>query len=255
LAAAWILAAAYLWISIRQSKSVIGLFLMPVILVLIGAGIQFGSENQFSVGRAKTIWNMVHGSSLLLGTAIVALGFVFGIVYLLQANRLKKKVHQSRNFRLPSLEWLQRSCEFSLVASTILLAVGLVSGIALNLINQVVDVENLTPPGTIAWSDPVVWSSGILFAWLLIVSIFNAFYRPSRRGRKVAYLVVTSFVFLVLELSIVWWAGHAVPQNDGRARGPARSAIGDSKQMLLQLETTERRNLVLAHWQPAEVRR
>ncbi len=254
LAAAWILAAAYLWVSIRQSKSVIGLFLMPVILVLIGAGIQFGSENQFSVGRAKTIWNMVHGSSLLLGTAIVALGFVFGIVYLLQANRLKKKVHQSRNFRLPSLEWLQRSCEFSLIASTILLALGLVSGIAINLINQVGAVDEVSA-GTIAWSDPVVWSSGILFAWLLIVSIFNAFYRPSRRGRKVAYLVVTSFVFLVLELSIVWWAGHAVPQNDGGARGPARSAIGDSKQMLSQLETTERRNLALPHWQPTEVRR
>jgi ABC-type uncharacterized transport system permease subunit len=247
LAAAWILAAAYLWISIRQSKSVMGLFLMPVILVLIGAGIQFGSEDQFSVGRAKTIWNMVHGSSLLLGTAIVALGFVFGIVYLLQANRLKKKVHQSRNFRLPSLEWLQRSCEFSLVASTILLAVGLVSGIALNLINQVVDVEqSFYPPGTIAWSDPVVWSSGVLFAWLLIVSIFNAFYRPSRRGRKVAYLVVTSFVFLVLELVIVWWAGHAVPQKNDLAAGPVQSVIAD---------TTTLGDLDPVVWQPWEVQK
>jgi ABC-type uncharacterized transport system permease subunit len=148
----------------------------------------------------------------LLGTAIVALGFVCGIVYLIQANRLKKKIHQSRHFRLPSLEWLQSSCETSLVASTALLAVGLISGIAINLINQVGEVEQVTA-GTIAWSDPVVWSSGILFGWLLIVSIFNAFYRPSRRGRKVAYLVVTSFVFLVLELCIVWWTGHAVAAN------------------------------------------
>lgn len=216
LATAWILAAAYLWFSIRQSKSVIGLFLMPVVLILIAAGIQFGSQNQFSVGRAKTLWNLVHSSSLLLGTAIVALGFVFGVVYLLQANRLKRKVHQSKHFRLPSLEWLQRSCEVSLVASTILLAVGLVSGIAINLINQVGKVDQLHA-GTIAWSDPVVWSSGILFIWLLTVSIFNTFYQPSRRGRKVAYLVVTSFLFLVLELSIVWWVGHAVTENSDQA--------------------------------------
>ena len=213
LATSWILAAAYLWISIRQSKSVIGLFLLPVILVLIALGIQFGSETQFTVSGAKTVWNMVHGSSLLIGTAIVALGFVFGVVYLIQANRLKKKFHQSKHFRLPSLEWLQRSCEISLVVSTILLAVGLISGIAINLINQIGKVDGMVA-GTIAWSDPVVWSSGILFVWLLSVSIFNAFYRPSRRGRKVAYLVVTSFLFLMLELSIVWWVGHAVPQKN-----------------------------------------
>lgn len=209
LAAAWILAAAYLWVSIRQSKSVIGLFLLPVVLVLIGVGLQLGVENQFSVGRAKSIWNMVHGFALLVGTAIVALGFVFGVVYLVQANRLKKKIHQSKHFRLPSLEWLQRSCELSLVTSTLLLAVGLISGIAINLINQVGEVDQMSE-GTIAWTDPVVWSSAILFVWLLVVSIFNTFYQPSRRGRKVAYLVVTSFLFLVLELCIVWWVGHAV---------------------------------------------
>ena len=50
LATAWVLAAAYLWISVRQSKSVLGLFLLPAILVLIAVGIQFGSENLFTVG-------------------------------------------------------------------------------------------------------------------------------------------------------------------------------------------------------------
>lgn len=212
LAAAWILAAAYLWISIRQPKSVIGLFLMPVVLLLIGAGFLLGNETQFSVGRAKTIWNMVHGFSLLLGTAIVSLGFVFGVVYLFQANRLKKKRHHSRNFRLPSLEWLQWSSELALITSTVLLAIGLISGIVVNLIKQVDEVGQMNS-GTIAWSDPVVWSSAVLFAWLLAVSIFNTFYRPSRTGRKVAYLVVTSFLFLVLELCIVWNVGHAVSES------------------------------------------
>jgi len=207
LAAAWIVAAAYLWVSIRQPRSVIGLFLIPVALALIAAGTQFGSQNQFSAGAAKTIWNMVHGSALLLGTAVVALGFVFGVVYLVQASRLKRKLPQSKHFRLPSLEWLQRSSEYSLVVSTMLLALGLVSGIAINLINQ--GSGRPGAAGSIAWSDPVVWSSAILFLWLLAVSIFNFCYQPARQGRKVAYLVVTSFLFLVLELAIVWWVGHA----------------------------------------------
>ncbi len=219
LAAAWVIAAAYLWVSIRQPKSVIGLFLIPVALSLIAVGTQFDSENQFSVGRAKTIWNMVHGSALLLGTAVVALGFVFGIVYVAQASRLKRKLPQPGLFRLPSLEWLQRSSEFSLVVSTFLLALGLVSGIAINLIRQ--GGGKPDSAGTIAWSDPVVWTSFILFSWLLAVSVFNFCYQPARRGRKVAYLVMTSFVFLVLELAIVWWVGHATtgPVNGNPGTG------------------------------------
>lgn len=237
LAAAWILAAAYLWISIRQSKSVMGLFLQPVILALIFVGAQFGSQDVFSTGRAKTIWNMVHGSALLFGTAIVALGFVFGIVYLIQARRLKRKVVPSKNFRLPSLEWLQRSCEIALVTSTLFLAVGLISGIALNLINRAAD-SNLATRGTIEWSDPVVWSSAVLFLWLLVSAVFNVCYRPARQGRKVAYLVVTSFLFLVLELGIVWWVGHAV----GEPTSVAQTIIVEnnrstlSNDLLLDLE-------------------
>jgi ABC-type uncharacterized transport system permease subunit len=189
--------------------------LIPIVMVLIAAGTQFGSDHQFSVSRAKTIWNMVHGSALLLGTAVVALGFVFGVVYLLQANRLKSKTPHSKLFRLPSLEWLQKSSERALVASAILLAIGLVSGIAINLIQQSGGKQDAV--GTVAWSDPVVWSSAILFLWLLAVSIFNFCYQPARQGRKVAYLVMTSFLFLVLELVIVWWTGHAIRTEPKRA--------------------------------------
>ncbi len=207
LATAWILAFAYIWISVRQPKSVIGLFLIPLLLGLIGLGVGFGHENQFNPMRAKSIWNMIHGSALLLGTAIVALGFVFGVVYVVQSRRLKHKSPQSKHFRLPSLEWLQKSSEYSLIISTVLLAIGLVSGIAINWTHQT--DGTLSSGGIIAWSNPVIWSSGILFSWLLLVSVFNFCYQPSRQGRKVAYLVIASFLFLVLELAIVWWVGHA----------------------------------------------
>jgi ABC-type uncharacterized transport system permease subunit len=240
LAAAWILMVAYLWISIRQSKSVFGLFLMPVVMILIATGTLFADEKPFSVDRAKSVWNMVHGSALLLGTAVVALGFAFGVAYLVQARRLKKKMPHSNLFRLPSLEWLQKSSEQALIASTVLLAVGLISGIAINLIRQKATAESV---GTVAWSDPVVWSSAILFLWLLTVSIFNFCYKPSRQGRKVAYLVMTSFLFLVLELAIVWWAGHAVSPVDDLADLKQSlnkiANISDDWQTLFQLEDIE----------------
>ncbi len=41
-----------------------------------------------------------------------------------------------------------------------------------------------------------------MFLWLATAAIFNVVYRPSRRGRKVAYLTVVSFGFLVVTLAI-----------------------------------------------------
>ena len=52
------------------------------------------------------------------------------------------------------------------------------------------------------WSDPVVWSSGLLLLWLAAAMLFNAVYRPARQGRKVAYLTLASAGFLLLVLAV-----------------------------------------------------
>ena len=207
-AAAWILVVVYLWVSIRKSKSVVGVFLVPLILLLIGLGILLVGQDPFTVSEAKTGWNMVHGISLLLGTVSVLLGFIFGLIYLIQAKRLKQKKDPWKLFRLPSLEWLHRCSERSLVVSTILMGAGLISGCAINLVQG---SANQGP--TIAWSNPVIWSSAILFVWLLIVSIINTLYRPLQQGRKIAYIMVCSFICLALEIALVLMLGHAAGQK------------------------------------------
>ena len=55
--------------------------------------------------------------------------------------------------------------------------------------------------GVLPWSDPVVWTSAMMLVWLLAAALFNAVYKPARKGRKVAYLTVVSFVFLIISLS------------------------------------------------------
>ena len=212
LSAAWILMAATLWILLKQPKSIAALLLIPMALAMVFCGglpfLQAGfSEGSADGQAAESIWNMVHGNSLLVGTAVVALGCMFGVMYLVHSFRLKKKLPPLKRFRFPSLEWLQRAAEISLFVSAALLAVGLLSGIAINSIHRQAGSTVLS------WSDPVVWSSVILFSWLAAVSIFAIVYRPARQGRKVAYLVVASFAFLVLELGIVWWVGHGNSSN------------------------------------------
>ena len=64
---------------------------------------------------------------------------------------------------------------------------------------------------SIPWSDPVIWSSAILFLWLLATTVFSVVYKPTRQGKKIAWLVTVSFLFLLVELMIVLQFGHGTP--------------------------------------------
>ena len=39
-----------------------------------------------------------------------------------------------------------------------------------------------------------------MLAWLVVAAVFGGLYKPARHGRKVAYLTVASFGFLMLAL-------------------------------------------------------
>ena len=218
LIAAWVLAVAYLYFAIYYRRSIFGLFVLPVVLALIGLAYSLRNEAPFPPSEASQFWGFIHGISLLIGSTVVLIGFLAGIAYLLQASRLKRKVTPSEGLRLPSLESLQRINEHSLVVSAIFLAVGLLSGFALNAILHGRDDQSLA----VAWSDPVVWSSGILLVWLLAAGIFSVSYRAARQGRKVAYLTVASLIFLLLALAIVLRVPSTHPSQRGATQGPAQ---------------------------------
>lgn len=200
LLASWILAAAYLGLLIRHAENAVGLFLLPLVLGLIGIAIAVRDGGRFSRDEALNLWRLVHGLALMAGTVSVLLGFGAGVMYLTHSYRLKRKLLSRQGFRLPSLEWLQYFNRRTLWVSTGLLAVGLLSGIALNLANR---------GQSIGWGDPVILSSGVLFVWLLAVCLFEWLYVPARQGRKVVYLTLASFIFLSLALAFVLFGKHA----------------------------------------------
>ncbi len=175
LIAAWVLAAVYLAWSVRRPGTAIGLFLLPVILLLVLLATRFEPEQAVSKQEASQIWGTIHGGALLLGTVTVCVGFASGLMYLLQSWRLKHKMPPRRGFRLPSLESLLKMNSRALVVSSVLLAFGLIAGVLLNLSQ---------PNRPVPWSDPAVWSSGILFLWLMVACLFNGFYKPARMGAK-----------------------------------------------------------------------
>ena len=210
LLAAWVLAAAFLGVSARRSRSAMGLFMLPLVLVLIGLAYVFRNEPPFPTGQARGIWFLIHGITLLLGTVGAMIGLAAAAMYLVQSYRLKHKLPPRQGFQLPSLEWLGRFNSRSLIVSMLLLEVGLVSGVVMNLI--------IHHSQAIPWSDPIVWSSGLLLAWLIVAMLFESCYKPAREGRKVAYLTLASVVILGL---VLWIALFGDSQHGSEVRYPS----------------------------------
>lgn len=207
---AWGVALIYLMMTVRRPQTTLGIFMLPLVLLLIGVAKLFRDAAPFPREQSTQVWGFVHGMALLMGAVVVMIGFVFGLMYLVQSYRLKHKLPPRLGFKLPSLELLQNINRQSLVVSSFLLFLGLVSGVALNLVKNAQGVP---------WSDPVVWTSAVLLLWVVAALLFEYFYKPAQQGRKVAYLTLASFIFLGLVLAIILLvpSEHATA-NDGPPR-------------------------------------
>ncbi len=227
LLAAWVLAALYIGLALYSPKASMGLFVLPPVLALVGAAM-LADQQPFATERAHRFWGNVHGTFLLLGTVTVLVGFVAGLMYLVQSYRLKHKLLPTKGFRLPSLEWLERINSRSLALSVLLIGVGFGSGVILNRI------KNANNAGYLPWSDPVVLSLAAMLAWLVAVELFRLGYRPARRGRKVAYLTVATFLFLVITLSalLLVETEHGPTAPDG-TRSNGASSSGFTSRILI----------------------
>ena len=220
LVAAWILVIAYLYLVYYHPLNPIGLFVLPLVLGLIGFANLMGDV---PFPRSQAAWAVIHGTSLLGGIVVVLIGFVSGLMYLVQAGRLKRKQLPAQGLRLPSLEWSGRINIRSIVVSTLFLGVGVLSGLILNVINS----RKGNSDAALPWDDPVVLSTGVLFGWLVAATVFNACYRPAREGRKIAYLTVVTFVFLLMVLAVMWLlpTGHGPKKDSPGASEPAAYAL------------------------------
>ncbi len=217
LIAAWTLAATYLYLVYYHPRAAFGFFLLPLVLGLVATASFFADLEPYAREPASKAWGLIHGTSILLATVSVLIGFAAGLMYLGQARRLKHKLPPIRGMRLPSLEWLQRTNSRAMVVSVLMMGAGLISGVILNVI-KLPDESSPLP-----WSDPVVIGLGLMFAWLLISVVLSSRYKPARHGRKVAYLTVVSFVFLVAVL------GVGLFLNTGHGGGDRQSGAAEEE--------------------------
>jgi ABC-type uncharacterized transport system permease subunit len=194
LMAAWVLAVVYLAALFYLPRTPTGVVMLPIILALIGGSL-LADPQPLAAERSFDLWGLFHGVVLLLGTVSVCVGFLAGLMYVVQSYALKHLRSPTNGLRLPSLEWLERINSRALGVSAVLIALGFASGLIMSLATHREEATYTL------WNDPLVWSLSAMLFWLIAAEVFRLVYPAARRGRKVAYLTLASFVFLVIALA------------------------------------------------------
>jgi ABC-type uncharacterized transport system permease subunit len=138
----------------------------------------------------------IHTISLFLMTLGVSVGFLCGVMYLVQDRRLRRKVIGKLPFPLPTLEWARTACRHSVGVSLVFLGSGILSGIFL--------LSNLHYLG-----DPLIFGTLIMFGFLLLFSGVLSAKFDKQEGRRVALLTLFAFLFLVTILLFGLFYGDA----------------------------------------------
>lgn len=195
---AWAIATFYLLLLLRRPDNAFGTFILPILLAVIGLSMSLRNSVPFERDTTINLWRTIHGISLLVGTATVTFGLATGLMYLVQSYRLKNKLKSKRAFRLPSLEYLQSLNRVGLFTSSAMLAIGLLSGIVLNLNRD----------GHIAWLSGGIVFTFALCAWSLVAVVIELTTYRTFGGKRTAYLAIANFIFLALVLGFVLLAPH-----------------------------------------------
>lgn len=196
--AAWLIVVVYFAALFYLPRTPTGFVLLPIVLGLIATS-HWASTEPLSTQNSFHILGRIHGVLLLIGTVTVCIGFLAGLMYLTQSYTLKNTRSSANRLRLPSLEWLERVNSRSLGLSSVLVALGFASGLTMSIL------IHRGEAAYVLWADPVVLSLAAMLVWLLAAEIFRFVYPAARRGRKVAYLTLASFVFLIIALASFTW--------------------------------------------------
>ena len=202
---AWLVTGLYLFLVCCDRRLSIGVFLLPLVLVLVGSSYLLEDRPSQLLDpdvRARSGWAMLHVSSLALGSAGVLSGIVLSLMYLLQHRRLRHKSGTSPGLRLPSLERLSRMNWWSVVVSVPLLTVGMGTGLVLLL-------SGSAAPDDLTLADPVVIINGL--SWLGLAGLFGwMLLRPRATGKQVAWRTLLACGLLlvtVVGLSVLTSSG------------------------------------------------
>ena len=190
----WLLALSYLYVELMTSERAMGVFILPLLVVLqvIPAASPMIEPRSAIL---ESPWFGVHVSSLLFAYASFALAAVLGITYVLQFKEIKAKHLGFFYARLPSLNVLDEMNLRAVKIGWIFLTAGLISG--------GIWASQLQPSG-----DPRVTAMSLgdpkIFVAVLCWAVYSFELYAQRaigwRGRRAAWLSAVGFGIVLLNL-------------------------------------------------------
>lgn len=196
---AWLAVLMYLFLTMLDSDLALGIFLMPVVLVLIGSAYFVQQSPNQLLGTAAELeqqarrgWAMLHASLLVLGMAGGLVALVLGMMYLVQHSRLRHKQTLTEGMTLPSLARIARLNWWAVVLSVPTLTLGMAVGVGLGIWPK-------AGAEALRFSDPVIIAYGV--AWLVMFGFFVWLLTTRRTPEKqIASLTIWAFSFLLISI-------------------------------------------------------
>ena len=191
----WLLAVAYLYTEVATDERAMGVFIVPLLVVL--QGVSALSDRVIEPTPVlESPWLAVHVSSLLFAYAAFALACVIGITYVLLFRELKSKRLGFFAARLPSLQALDAMNGRAVGVGWLFLTVGLAVG-AVWLVQLQPDTVD---PRVRAMSlfDPKI--SVVVLSWLVYSFELYARRAIGWSGKRAAWLSAVGFSIILLNL-------------------------------------------------------
>ncbi|MCA8994656.1 MAG: cytochrome c biogenesis protein CcsA [Planctomycetaceae bacterium] len=191
---AWLTAVALIGVQVWNLEFSLGVFLLPVVLVLVGAARFVSEAPNPRIGTLRH-WGMFHASLWVLGIGGVTLALIASLMYLVQHRRLRSKQTESPGLHLFSLEQLSRINWWLIIFSVPLLTLGMASGLWMTYLAR--DSEHPVNLASLEFvANALMWlMMAVLCGWM--ISSHKA------AGKLVAWRTVFACGFLLIVMLVI----------------------------------------------------
>jgi len=180
----------FLVMEFRFKIAALGSFMLPLVLILMIPTSLLSGRIEEMKPILKSGWLGVHTSFAVLGDAAFAFSFIVSIMYLIQERQLKAKHLGAIFHRLPSLDIMDTLGYKALTLGWPLFTVGMITG----------SIWANSAWGTYwSWDPKETWS---LITWVIYLVLLHL-RTIGWRGRKMAFLSIVGFVFVLVSFFVV----------------------------------------------------
>ena len=180
----------FLIMDLRYRIPALGTFMLPLVLLLIAPAALTSRQIEGLNPILKSAWLGIHTSLALLGDAAFAFAFIVSLMYLIQEHQLKRKRLGAIFHRLPPLDVMDTISYRALSIGWPLFTLGMITGS--------IWAES-------AWGSYWSWQpkeTASLLVWVLYLAVLHL-RTIGWRGRKMAYLSIAGFLFVLISFFVV----------------------------------------------------